>query len=38
VLWLAVILLYVGMTLALSSTAVYVQHGARERRKLSSSA
>jgi len=36
--WLAVILLYVGMTLALSSTAVYVQHGARERRKLSSSA
>ena len=36
--WLALILLYVGMTLALSSTAVYVQHGARERRKLSSSA
>jgi cardiolipin synthase (CMP-forming) len=36
--WLALILLYVGMTLALSSTAVYVQHGARELRKLSSSA
>jgi cardiolipin synthase len=36
--WLALILLYVGMTLALSSTAVYVQHGGRELRKLSSSA
>ena len=36
--WLALILLYIGMTLALSSTAVYVQHGAREMRKLSSSA
>jgi cardiolipin synthase len=36
--WLALILLYVGMTLALSSTAVYVQHGALEVRKLSSSA
>lgn len=36
--WLALILLYVGMTLALSSTAVYVQQGTRELRKLSSSA
>lgn len=36
--WFALILLYVGMTLALSSTAVYVRHGIREARKLSSSA
>jgi cardiolipin synthase len=36
--WLALILLYIGMTLALSSSAVYVQQGARELKKLSSSA
>jgi cardiolipin synthase (CMP-forming) len=36
--WLALVMLYIGMTLALSSTGVYVRHGARELRKLSSSA
>ncbi|HTW12062.1 MAG TPA: CDP-alcohol phosphatidyltransferase family protein [Solirubrobacteraceae bacterium] len=34
---LALVLLYVGMTLALSATAMYVQRGFRELRKLSSS-
>jgi len=36
--WLALILLYVGMVLALSATAQYVERGLRELRKLSSSA
>lgn len=35
--WLALTLLYVGMALALSATALYVQRGRSELRKLSSS-
>ena len=35
--WLALTLLYVGMTLALSASALYVQRGLGELRKLSSS-
>ncbi len=36
--WLAVVFLYAGLALSLSATALYVQHGIRESRRLSSSA
>jgi cardiolipin synthase len=36
--WLALVMLYVGLVLALTATALYVRHGLQEARKLSSSA